>query len=83
MSIQITDDSFVFGVGVESEHLNIDLTFVNWFDGGGADALFKNKGIIAVSDEPCDVDAYSEGDVDNISSLRTCLDTGELVCFDR
>ena len=72
MSIQITDDSFVF-----------DLTFVNWFDGGGADALFKNKGIIAVSDEPCDVDAYSEGDVDNISSLRTCLDTGELVCFDR
>ena len=81
MGIQIAEDGLVFSVGVESEHLNINLTFVDWLDGGGANALLENKGLIAVSDEPCDVDAYGECDVYNISSLRTCLDTRELICF--
>jgi hypothetical protein len=67
MSIQIAEDGFVFSVGVESEHLNIYFTFVDWFDGGGANALLENKGLIAVSDEPCDVDAYGECDVHAIA----------------
>ena len=81
MGIQIAEDGLVFSVGVESEYLNINLTFVDWLDGGGANALLENKGLIAVSDEPCDVDAYGECDVYNISSLRTCLDTSKLICF--
>ena len=75
MSIQIAEDGFVFSVGVESEHLNIDLTLVDWIDGGGANALLEKKGLIAVSYEPCDVDAYGECHVHNISSLRIGLDT--------
>ena len=51
MGGEVADDGFIFSVGVEPEHLDIDFTFVDWFDGGGADALLENKGLIAVGDK--------------------------------
>ena len=79
MGIQVADDGFIFSVGVEPEHLDTDFTFVDWFDGGGADALFENKGLIAISDKLCDIDTIGKSDENHISSLRTCLDTCELI----
>ena len=82
MGIQVADDGLIFSIGVEPEHLDTDFTFVDWFDGGGADALFENKGLIAISDKLCDIDTIGKSDENHISSLRTCLDTGELGCID-
>ena len=51
MGIQVADDGLIFSIGVEPEHLDTDFTFVDWFDGGGADALLENKGLIAIGDK--------------------------------
>ena len=75
VGIQVADDSFIFGVGMETKHLDIDLSLVDRFDGGGADALFEDKGFVAVGDELGDINANCESNEYNISSLRTCLNT--------
>ena len=58
------------------------LTLVDWFDGGGADALFEDEGFIAVGDELSDINANCESNKYKKKSLRTCLNTCELFCFD-